>query len=92
MAPLSIVEHLDVVEEIGPRLIPSSVADPVLALSFEEPKEALDEGIVIAVRRTAHAAVDAVLGELSAEVVAGILAAAVRVVDEGPLGPARRAS
>ena len=46
------------------------------------PKEAFDHRFVIAVRGRAHAAFDAIAGQLFAEVVAGVLAAAVRMVDE----------
>ena len=70
MATFSIVEHLDVLEQIGPCLIPGAVANSVHALSLEKPKEALDHRIVIAVGRTAHAACDAVLGEFVTKVIA----------------------
>ena len=45
MATLSIIEHLNVVEKIGPSLLSGSIANTVHALPLEQPKEALDDGI-----------------------------------------------
>ena len=86
MAPFAIVKHLDVVEQIGPGFVPGSIPNAIDALAFEQAEEALDDGIVVTVPRTAHAALNAMFGEFVPEAVAGILAAPVGVMDERALG------
>jgi hypothetical protein len=61
MAAFSIVEHLDVLKQVGPGFLARPIANTVHAFSLENAEEALDGGIVIAVTGTAHAACDAVL-------------------------------
>ncbi len=73
MATFSIVEHLDVLEQICLCLFPGSVANAVDTFAFEHPEEAFDDRIVVAVRGRAHAAFDAMASKLFAEVVAGVL-------------------
>ena len=82
MAPFSVVEHRDVVKQVGPGFGAGSIAHAVDALAFEQAKETLHSGVVVAVPRTAHAALNTMPGKLASEVVARILAATVRVVDE----------
>ena len=63
MASFSIVEHLDILEQVGPGGLSRSISDPVDALSREDTEEAFDDGIVVTIAGAAHAAVDAVLGK-----------------------------
>jgi hypothetical protein len=60
MATFSIVEHLDVFEQISMCLIPGSVANAVHTFAFEYPEAVFDERIVVAIRGRAHAAFYAV--------------------------------
>ena len=69
MASPSIVEHLDIHEQIGSGFFTISIANPNDPFWLEDTKEAFDGGVVIAVADIAHAAVDAVLGQFVAEVV-----------------------
>lgn len=87
MAPFPVIENLDVFEQIGLRLVPRLIANPVNPLSLEHAEEALDDRIVITI---AHAACDPVLGQFLAAIVAGVLAAAVRVMDQHAGWPASR--
>ena len=70
MATFSIVEHLNVLKQIGTGLLSVAIANAVHTLSLENTEEALDDGIIVTVTGAAHAAVDAVLGEFMAKVVA----------------------
>ena len=63
MTPPPIVEHLNVLEDILCRFVPSGVAPMVYELAFECPEKTFDTYIVPAVARAAHAAGDAVLAE-----------------------------
>ena len=38
MASFLIVEHLDVIEQVGARLVPGSIADAIDAFAFEQAK------------------------------------------------------
>jgi hypothetical protein len=51
MASFPVIEHLNIVEQIGPRFVPRAIADAVDALAFEQPEEALDGGVVVTVAR-----------------------------------------
>jgi hypothetical protein len=55
VAPLWVVEHLDVVEDIGLGGIACRVDLAADALALEQLKEALGHGVVAAVATTAHA-------------------------------------
>ena len=69
MATLSVVEHLNVLEQIGSGLVSVAVANPVHALSLKGGEEAFHDGIVIAVAGAAHGAFDVVLLQCLAEIV-----------------------
>ncbi len=69
MATFSIVEHLNVLEQVSAGLFPGSVPHTVHTLAFEHPEEAFDDRVVIAVRGRTHAAFDAVASQLFPEVV-----------------------
>ena len=58
VAPLPIVEHLDVLEDLPGRLLTSSEAAPVYQLTLEGREEALHDRIVPAVALAGHAARD----------------------------------
>ena len=58
-----IIEHLDVLEDVQFRFVPSCVVPMVHELALECPEKAFDAGIVPAVACAAHAAGDAVLAE-----------------------------
>lgn len=63
MATLSIVEHLDVLEQIGSGFFPIAIANPDDPFPIEDAEEALHDRIVITVAGVAHGAVDAVPGQ-----------------------------
>ena len=52
MPALGIVKPFDVIEHIGPRLVPTTVGFPVHPLSLEAGEEALDRRVVPAVTPT----------------------------------------
>ena len=56
MAALRVVEHLDVVEDIGSRVIAGRIDLAADAFALEQLEEALGHGVVVAVAATAHAA------------------------------------
>ena len=80
MSAFAVVEALDVLEHILLGFVACQVPGTVHALSFQQTEEALNDRIVVAVAASTHAALDAVLVELIAEVIAGVLGAAVRVM------------
>jgi hypothetical protein len=70
VASFSIVEHLDVLKQIGLGFVSRPIAYAVDTLSLKDGEEALDDGIVVAVTGAAHAAVDAMPGKFVTKVVA----------------------
>ena len=54
--PAGVVEHLDVVEDVGLDLIAGSVDPAPEAFTFEELEEVLGDRVVMAVAAPAHAA------------------------------------
>ena len=46
MAPFSVIEHHDVVEQIGTRLLSRAIVHMVHSLTLEDSKEALDDAAV----------------------------------------------
>ena len=69
MAPCSVVETLDVIEDIGLCLLAGFVSAASDTLAFEQREEALHDSIVIAATFVTHAAGDAVSFEQVLEVV-----------------------
>ena len=69
MASFSIVEHFDVLEQIGFGFVSCPVANPVYAFSLESTKETLHDSIVITITGAAHGTLAAVPGQFIAEVV-----------------------
>ena len=68
-----IVEALDIVEHIGPCLIPRPVGFSRDAFGFQRREEAFHRSIVPAVAGPAHRAGDAIVRQQQLEVLAGIL-------------------
>jgi hypothetical protein len=85
----SIVKTLDVIKHIGPCFVSSSVTNPIHAFPFQYPKETLDHCVVVAVATRAHAALDFVLLEFVAEIIARILAATIGMMDQCTIRPTR---
>ncbi len=77
-----IVKPLDVIEQVGARLIPGGVATPVHPLQLQRREEALHRRIVPAIAPAAHAAGDVLLGQQPLKLLAAVLAALVRVVHQ----------
>ena len=87
MAAFPIIKTFDVLKNIGASFVSISVSNAIYALSFQQTKEALNDGIVIAVAPSAHAALDAVRLELVPEVIARVLNTTVRMMNETTLRP-----
>lgn len=79
MAPLWVVEHLDVVEDIGLGIGSRGVGLAAHALALEQLEEALDHRVVVAVAAPAHAADQLVGLQELLPFFAGELTALVRV-------------
>ena len=79
MASFSVVEHLNVVEQVGPCFIPGSISNPVDTLTFEQAEEALSGCVVRATPDTAHRANDIVAFQELLVFLACKLRTAVRV-------------
>ena len=86
-----IVEHFNVLKDIQCRLVPCVVLRMIHELALECLEKAFDTDIVPVVAGAAHAGGDAVDGEYLLVPRGGILAAAIRVVQE-PLRGVRRCS
>ena len=73
VAPLRVVEHLDVVEDIGSGLITAWVDLTTDTLTFEQLEEALSHGVVVTVAAATHAGNEVVIMQEVLPVVAGEL-------------------
>ena len=82
MPPLPVVEDLEVLEELGARRGPRGPRRVVDQLDLQRREEALGDGVVPAVAPPAHAADDPVLRQDPLVVAAGVLAAAIRVMQQ----------
>jgi hypothetical protein len=56
VAPLGVVEHLDVVEDVSASVVARGIDLAADALALEQLEEALGHGVVVAVAAPAHAA------------------------------------
>ena len=83
-----IVEPLDVVEHIGLGLRAGPIVGTVCTLDLERREEALHRRIVPAVTTAAHAAGHAVLAQRPLELLAGVLAALVGMMQQRAAGAA----
>ena len=88
MTAFPIIKTLDVIEYIRSSFVAISVANSIHSLSFQHAEEALHDRVVIAIAATTHAALNAVRLKLIPEVIAGVLAATVTMMDEIALRPA----
>ena len=91
MPALPIIEDLNVLEDIPCRVFTGDVVPRVHEFTLERPEEALHTGVVPAVPSPRHAGGDAVSGEQQLVTRGGILAAAIRMVQEpSPWVPVRQ--
>src|SRR3954467_15386712 len=81
----SVVEHFDVVEDIGPGEIPGFVNPSADAFFFQAAEERLRDGIVPAIAPPAHARFQVMIQAKAPEVIATVLTALVRVYDDPPV-------
>lgn len=75
MAPFRVVEHLDVVEDVGTGICSGGVDLAADALALEQLEEALADGVVVTVAAAAHAAEQVVVSQECLPLMAGVLAA-----------------
>ena len=82
MPALSIIEHLNVLEDVPCRVFTSRVVPMVYEFALERSKDAFDTGEVPASAGAAHAGADAVLTEQTLVARGSILTVAIRVVQK----------
>src|SRR2546427_4672465 len=82
MSPLSVVEELEVVEELGARRSPRGPFGVVDEFDLHRREKALGDGVVPAVAPTAHAADDPMLRQPPLVVAAGVLTAAIGMMHQ----------
>jgi len=89
---LCVVEPLDVVEHVGAAFISGSLNASVQPFGFQRGEEALHGGIIPAVPALAHAAHDPGVGQQHLELLTGVLAALVGVMQDlaRPASPMQR--
>jgi hypothetical protein len=80
--PLSIVEHLDVLEDLSARLGPRRVPPPMHQLRLERPEEALHYGVVVTVAAPRRAGLRAYRCQPRLVLATRVLAPAVAVVEQ----------
>lgn len=54
MFPFRVVEHLDVIEHIAPRIFAAAIGSPPNTLSLEQVEETFYDGVIMAVATPAH--------------------------------------
>ena len=82
VAATPVVEHFNVIEQIGSRILPRRVACAMHPFVLQAVKETLRRCVVPAVTLAAHRAHHAVFSELALERMARVLTAPIRVVDQ----------
>ena len=87
MHPGSIVKRLDVLENRLPRLVPGRIVAVMNQFGLEGSEKTFHDGVVPAVALAAHALDDSLAGQQPAEVVAGVLTAAIRMKNQAAIGP-----
>src|SRR5712691_5873057 len=85
MAPPTVVEDLDVLEDRGPGVIVTDVVGTMDQLGLERREETLGNSVVPAIALATHAADDAAFAKLVLVVRARVLHAAVRMVEQARL-------
>jgi hypothetical protein len=88
--PDRVVEAVDVIEHIGPGLVPRAIELPRDLFALERREEAFHRGVVTAVAGLVHRAGNFVVGQQPLELLSGILAALVRVMQHGTGLPRRQ--
>src|SRR3954447_561164 len=86
----AVVERLDVLEDARPRLLARGVALVVDQLLLQRGEEALHRGVVPALGHSAHATANPVLPKEAPVVLAGVLAAPIRVRQQPRAGQSPR--
>lgn len=82
MKVLSIVKDFDIVKDVRASLLPCQKSSAVYQFGFQRGKEALDDGIVIAVGASAHTEGDSMVSQQSKIATGSILSALVRMMKE----------
>jgi hypothetical protein len=82
----SILEDLDVLEDVTADLVPTRINFPFGSLTLQELKEVLGNGIVMAIASAAHAALQIIQLEKRLLLVASMLARLIGVDDNLALG------
>ena len=82
MSPLPVVEQLDVFEQLVAGLSSGTPPAGIDQFDFEGGEKAFRHRVVPAIAFTAHAALDAVYRQQLLILVAGVLAAAIRVMQQ----------
>lgn len=77
VSPPGVINQLDVVEDIGTRLVTCVVDSAFDALTFEQLKKALCDGVVVTVSSSAHGAHQLVCLDEALPFMAGVLAALI---------------
>lgn len=77
MPPFWVVEHLDVLEDVGSCLVVIAVDPSLNTLPLQELEEALHRCVVMAISSPTHAAYDVVLAQEALPVLTGELRALV---------------
>jgi hypothetical protein len=88
MTTLPVVEDLNVLEQLGLRLLASVVVAIAFELGLQSTEKTLDDCVVIAVPSTAHTHPYALLGQRGPILLTGVLAAPITVVEQTPRGAA----
>lgn len=92
MTSLRVIEHLDIVEDIGPSVIATRVDLTTDAFTFKQLKEAFGHGVVVAVAATAHAGDQVVITQKVLPVIPSELAALIRMDHSRLLGSRRHSA
>jgi len=77
-----VVEAFDVVEHVSLGFVPCPIGLARRSFGFQRGEEALHRRVVPDVARTAHRADDAVIGHQPLELLAGVLAATIGVMQQ----------
>ena len=82
MPPLTIIKDLDVLENINGCFRPCLIVLSIESFPFERGEETFGHRIVVTISRPTHTARDALAPQQVLEIIAGILTAPIRVVNE----------
>lgn len=84
MQTMAVIKHLDVLDHITSRIAPGTINDLSGPFGFQAVKETLRNGIIPAIALSTHTADHAIGAQKLPVITAGILAAAVRVMNQSP--------